>query len=419
MFFAHYVADFTRAWDLLYEYQDPQSSPEHLTLSIDAVGLAFLSRQTSSDTARDMGLRNYGSAIRSFNDALRQTDVVNKSSTFGSVLLLDLFDKIIKPGPGFNDSNYSHVKGALVLAKLRGVENFREGPELRALTNLALNATILALSTSSPIPGIVRDIKKHASRSMDTSFPKWKLNDIILEVTDIKTQNLFFHSTSASPSTRAIELDKKLECIPLDVSPGWTYERKFTSGHDPRITVPDGFFPLYDVYPNRTITQMWNVLRLTRILLCEQIVDGLSASTKNKDSALGIERATLVITSMIREILASVPQMTNCNFAARHKLPTAPQSGHHTHTMSHILDVYVLLYPLYVVAWTRSCPPVAREWSMGQLAHISEHFGIKEASLVLDILRKEAWREDRSYEMAHTDPWSVYKLLGGYAFAAA
>ena len=405
MFFSSYVADFSRTWDFLYAYQDPQVAPEHLTLGIDAVSLALLSHQVSSQTARDLGRRKYGAALTIFNKALQDPDTARKPSTFESALLFDLFEKIMRPDADPDVSNYAHVQGALALVRLRGIEQFRSSAELRALEGLALNATIYALSTGNPIPEAVREIRRHAAQFVDTSYPKWKLSDVILEATDTEAEMLFFRSASSSIYAKSIELDRKLEEIALEAGPAWTYERKFISGLDPRRIVPDGFSSHYDVYPSRMITQMWNVLRLTRILLCEHVVDGLS-SVEDENAGLGIERAKLTITSMIRDILASVPQMTDCDFAARHKLPKDSLPGRHTHTMSHFLDVYILIYALYIVAWSQNCPPAARDWTLSQLNHIAEHFGIKEASIVIDILRQQGTQRDR------VKSWYVCALLG-------
>jgi hypothetical protein len=391
-------------------------APEHLTLGIDAVSLAFLSHQTCSQTARNQGRRKYGAALKRFNEALQDPNTARNPSTFESALLLDLFEKIMKPDADVDVSNFAHVQGALALVKLRGIEQFREETELKALMGLSQNATIYALSTGNPISEIVRNIRRHAAQFVDTSCPKWKLSDVILETTDIDAEMIFSRSTSSPPCSKSLELDRKLEEIALVAGPAWTYERKFISGHDPRRLVPDGFFPLYDVYPNRIITQMWNVLRVTRILLCEQVVSGTSY-LKDEDAMRQIEGAKLTITSMIREILASVPQMTNCDFAALHKLPKDSSSGGHKHTMSHLLDVYVLIYPLYIVAWSRNCPPAARNWTMEQLSHIAEHFGIKEAAIVLEILKQqEAQRNpiDSRYVHALLCSFGQFSIISKY-----
>ncbi|KAF2034692.1 hypothetical protein EK21DRAFT_55719 [Setomelanomma holmii] len=410
MFFGHYVSDFSRTWEFLYAYQNPNVAPEHLSLGIDAVSLAFLSHQVSSPVARDMARRKYVEALRKINKAIADPATASKLSTFEGALLLDLFEKIMVPATDAEASRHAHVEGALALVKLRGVGNFREDSEMRALLGLSLNATICALSTGTPIPAAVKEIRQHAAQFVDTSYPKWRLSECILEVTDLPNEIRNRTMTVQERIARSVTLDRKLETIALEASPAWSYERKFVSGHDQRTLVPDGFFPLYDVYPNRMETQMWNVLRLTRIQLCEEIVDTCTA-LDDEDSKLQSERAKLAIVQMIREICASVPQMTNCEFAARHKLLAGTNHRQpHTHTLSHILDVYILIFSLYVVAWSSYCPTAARDWTIGQLEHIADHFSIKEAAVVLDYLYKQ---ERKKW------PWQIYKLLGSHAFAAS
>lgn len=405
IFFAHYVSDFSRTWDFLYSYVDSKVAPEHLSLGIDAVSLAFLSHQVSSPTAREMGRKKYVEALKKINKALQDPESASKLSTFEGALLLDLFEKIMVPSAEAGASRHAHVKGALALVKLRGVSSFREGSEMRALLSLSLNATICALSTGSAIPEEVREIRRHAAQFVDTSYPKWRLTDCILEVTDLPAEVRKRTMTAKESIARSAILDQKLNTVALEAGHAWSYERKFVSGHDQRVLVPNGFFPLYDVYPNRMITQMWNVLRITRIQLCEEIVE-TCGTLDDEESKAHSDRAKMVIVKMIREICASVPQMTNCEFAAKHKLPVNSAPGlAHTHTMSHLLDVYILIFSLYVVAWSQNCPPLARDWTTGQLEHIAEHFGIKEAAVILGYLREQE-------STTRVNPWYVLSLLG-------
>ncbi|KAH7077182.1 hypothetical protein FB567DRAFT_144278 [Paraphoma chrysanthemicola] len=411
VFFAYYVSDFSRTWEFLYSYQDPSVAPEHLSLGIDAVSLAFLSHQVSSPAAKEMARKKYVAALRKINKAVQDPESSSKLSTFQGALLLDLFEKIMVPAAEAEASRHAHVEGALALVKLRGVKNFREGSELRALLGLSLNATICALSKGTAIPEAVREIRKHAAQFVDTSYPKWRLSECILEVTELPESMRSRTMTAEEKIARSATLDQKLETIALEAGHAWSYERKFVSGHDQRVLVPDGFFPLYDVYPNRMITQMWNVLRITRIQLCEDILDTCS-HLNDEESKSRSQRAELVIVEMIREICASVPQMTNCEFAARHKLPDGSAPGQpHTHTMSHILDVYILIFSLYVVAWSDHCPAPARNWTMGQLEHIAEHFAIKEAAMVIEYLRKQHCKK-------RADPWYVYGVLGYFGLCS-
>jgi hypothetical protein len=403
MFFAYYVSDFSHTWDFLFSYLDPTLTPEHLSLGIDAVSLAFLSHQVSSPTAREMGRRKYVEALRKINKVVQDPEAAAKMSTFESALLLDLFEKMMISASEMNASRHAHVEGALALVKLRGVENFRKGPELRALLGLSLNASICSLSTGRPIPNEVQQIRNHASQFVDTSYPKWRLSDCVLEVTNLPEE--VRNMSPRDRIARNASIDRRLEIIALDAGDAWSYERKFVSGHDQRASVPDSFFPLYDIYPDRTITQMWNTLRIVRIQLCEDIISDCT-SLDDTESVAELERANQVLVEMSREICAACPQMTNCSLAARNKLPSGAVLGsHHTHTMSHILDVYVIIFSLYVVAWAPHCPAAAREWATGQLEHIAEHFGIKEAANILDILRKQDGA-------AYGNTWYVYSLLG-------
>lgn len=387
LFFAHYVSDFSRMWDFLLPYVNTQEAPDHLKLSIDAVSLAFLSHQVSSSAAKNMGRQRYSEALTKIKRAVSDPVAATRNSTFEGALLLDLYERIAEANSETSASRHAHIAGALALVKLRGIENFHDGSELKTLLGLSLNATICALSNGTPVPVEVHEIRAHAAQFVDTSYPKWKMNDCVLEVSALPAMTRDRNLTPQERISRSAALDRRMATIALEAAPAWSYERKFVCGHDPRICVPDGF-PVYDVYPDRKVTQMWNVLRLTRILLCEEII-GLCAPLQDEESTSESQRAKLVIAEMVREICASCPQMMNCDLAARHKLPSGAMPGvPHTHKMSHILDVYVLLFALYVVAWSRNCPPAAREWAIDQLAYIAEHFGIREAALVWDMLRR-------------------------------
>jgi hypothetical protein len=309
----------------------------------------------------------------------------------------------MKSASEVNTSRHAHVEGALALAKLRGVETFKEGPELRALMGLSLNATICSLSTGRAVDDATRQIRHYAARFVDTNYPKWKLSGLMLEVTDLAAEMRQGTMTSEERVAKSVELDRKFEIVAIEANPAWTYEQKLFPGDNPRAMVPDGFFPVYDVYPDRMTTQMWNVLRLTRILLCEEIVESC-ATSDGPDTDMHFERAKAAIVEMIHEICASVPQMTDCEVVAKHKLPSGSTGKQHTHTMSHILDVYILIFSLYVVAWSRNCPPAAHDWSISQLQHIAEHFGIREATVILEILRKQVLEE-------RADSWYVYTLV--------
>lgn len=140
-FFAFHVTKTSRSWDFLEQFRDPTRSPEHLALSIDAVSLAYLSHQVSSDVALLSATEKYVSALRMTNKALQSPELATKDTTLLAALLLDLFEKITNVTHHSN-SWISHVIGALALVKLRGLENFRGPAALHILMRLSNNLII-------------------------------------------------------------------------------------------------------------------------------------------------------------------------------------------------------------------------------------------------------------------------------------
>jgi hypothetical protein len=389
MFFCAYVSDFSRAWEFLYPYLSGAAIPDHLASCIDAVSLAFLCHQVTSPTAGEMARRKYTEALRTINKAIQDPEKASKTSTLEGAMLLDLYEKITVSDLDTNVSRHAHLEGALALVKLRGVKNFRTAPEVKTILMLSSKALICALCTGKAIPKVVRQIREHIAEYYEKNYPiKWRLSDGVLEYIELRDEVREGKLTVQERIARLSELDRKLEQIALEKNPAWSYQRKFVTGHDQSIHVLPGF-ALCDIYPNRTVTQMWNVLRFTRILRCEEII-GLSATLEDADCDAESARAKTSLLQMVQEICASCPQMTDCDFAARHKLPNGAVPGMlHKHTMSHILDVYVLIFSLYVVAWSRNCPTAARDFVIGKLEHIAEHFEVKEAAVVLATLRRE------------------------------
>ncbi|KAL1793141.1 hypothetical protein ACET3X_008123 [Alternaria dauci] len=392
MFFTHYVSDFSRTWDFLHKYLDSAHAPKHVLLSIEAVSLAFLSHQVSSQTAKDLGRKKYCEALRKINMALQDPVTARATSTFEGALLLDLFEKITKSASEINTSRHAHIEGALALVKLRGVESFKEGSEMRALMGLSLNATVSSLSTGRAVDDVIREIRLHAAHFVNTDFPKWKLSGLMLQVTDLAAEMRRGCMTTEERIDKSAYLDRELELIALEASPVWKYERRDLSASDGTRLVPDGFPLVYDIYPDRMVTQMWNVLRIARMLLCEEIIASCAVSSDPKMDDQS-ERSRTALLNLVQEIVASVPQMTDCELVAKDKLPSESVGKQHIHSMPHIMDVYIMIFSLYVVAWSKSCPQAAVEWSIKQLRHIADHFVIKEAAVILEILKGQKMEE--------------------------
>lgn len=402
LFFAYYVTDFSKAWDFLYRHFDPEAAPEHLSLSIDAASLAFLSHHMMSPSARILGRRKYISALRKMHKVLQAPAAFEKTITIQTSLLLDLFEKITDPRLTSAVSQRAHVDGALTLVRLKGLEHFTDQGDLNALTRLALSSVVTAITNHESVPEDVSKIRAHTARYVDISHPKWKLTEITLKITNLFSEISNSHLTADERVRRCVVLERQLEIIDKEAFPKWSYERVYVEKGQADTTL-NGY---YDVYASRTETQMWNVLRFMRIALCEEIIESC-ANADDQTSQHALDTVALVV----QEICASVLQMTGCNGPAKHKLPAGSSTDGHNHTLSHFLDTYILLFGLYAAAWSRGCPKEARIWIIKQLDRTAEHFGVKEAATVVAILKMQDGK-------TKTGPWDVYRLIGSYAFAA-
>lgn len=398
MFFSNYVCNFSQTWDVLLKYHSSVSMPEHLALSLDAVSLAFMAHNTRSTEARDLSRKKYVAALRTINAELQSAESAKKTSTFEGALLLDLYEKMTKSFPEDATPRHAHVEGALALAKLRGVDVFQEGPELRSLLGLSLNATICCLSTRIKVSEPIRAIRGHLAQSVNTESMNWKLSNVLMDVVDL-VADIRTSITPEAKATRCAFLDTRLETIAQEAPPVWSYERVVAPPEHRKGIFPDDSPPLYDTYPNRAVLQTWNVLRLLRILLYEELVSHCPMPSYSSK----LPQPPSFITPTIQQICATVPHITDCSLLASHRLPPGSPCQHSylsfsgpAHTIPHILDAFILIFPLYVAAWSRYCSPPTRDWILDRLKHISTHFGIPEADIVRDILLREIDTRDAS-----------------------
>jgi len=399
-FFAYYVTGTTKTWDFLKPFYHPTDSPEHLTLTIDAVSLAYLSHQLYSDAALIAARQRYIAALQMTNKALQCPKVATKNTTLLTTLLLDLFEKITNNEPRVIQSWSGHVKGSLALVELRGLDQFQDATTVRVLVRLSTNFLINCVATANPVPKELKELRGYTGKLLNADDPKWRLMDLMVEYIDLQAEISRSHLSVSNAVQKSRGLDKKYEALSLDVPPLWQYKTTLVDRTSERI-----FEHYYDIYGDRHITQTWNVLRLVRILLNEFI---LAHDLEVGATPMLAQTAIKNIEKMGRDICASMPQYVDCLGAARNKFPSSISEPHYTHSPNQNFDCYTLIFPLYVAARSRYSPINLKMWAIKELHHTGSHFSIRNAELVAQIL--ESGKEG--------NPWAIYAMLGGYAFAA-
>jgi hypothetical protein len=415
-FFAYYVTGTSKTWDFLKPFFDLTQSPEHLRLSIDAASLAYLSHQVYSDAAITTAREKYVSALRMTNKALESPEVAARDTTLLTSLLLDLFEKITNSESRHSKSWTGHAAGALALVKLRGLDQFQDPAALRVLVRLSTNFLIGCVASDTPVPDELVALRAHAGKQLDVRDPKWRLTDLMVDFANLRSDIRRNHLSIEQYMSFSLDLDAKLQTLALDMPPSWQYKTTLLDRESERT-----YNNRFDSYADRHATQTWNVLRLVRILLNESILEYclVSAGSLQVDEDL-VGMAKDNIKTLACEICFSASQYVGCLGAARGMLSSQDSStgpgvsdsafdgAQHLHSPSQNLDCYTLIFPLYVAGRSRSSPNGLRSWVIEQLHYMGSHFGIRNAGLVRQILEQGT----------DVNPWTVYAMLGSYAFAA-
>lgn len=400
-FFDYYVT--SKCWNFLKPYHHPLDSPQHLTLAIEAVSSAYLwyqAYQASADAALTAARRKYISAMRMLKKVLECPKKAAQESTLLTSLLLDLFEKITGCKSRTDLAWRSHMDGALALVQLRGLEKFRTHSELEILARLSGNYLSSCVANGSSVSESLSTIQAHINQNLDCGDPKLRFADLMLEYANF-TSNIRNGNISGIELIReAMELDGEIKALTLELPLRWQCSTTYLEHKS------DMYFDRhFDFYPVPRVCQARNLLRVIRILLNQSLVEHCSASHPDdkrlKLSAMAHENIEL----LAREICASVPQYMDCDGAARHRLAAKGSSHRHTHT--HELDVYSLIFPLYVAARSEAVPDL-RPWAIKLLHYMGDHFHLRNAEVAAQILERGT----------DVNPWEIYALLGSYAFHA-
>ncbi|KAH6672031.1 hypothetical protein B0J14DRAFT_594973 [Halenospora varia] len=397
-FFANYVT--SRCWDFLTPYHHPIDAPPHLTLAIEAVSLAYLWHQLYSPTALVAAREKYVAAICQVNKILRSKCEVQKDTTLMTSLLLDLFEKITECEPrrtvskGSTKSWSSHIEGALALVKLRGVEEFKEEVEFTMLARLTTHYICGCVASGEGIGDEMASVQDYLGVRRCSPSPVWKLTDLMMAFGNLRGGMGVI--SKEEYIQRTVELDRTFRDLVEGLPGSWGYSTIAIHEASERV-----FESHFDRYADPKICQARNFIRIFRLLLNVTLLN-YYASLQDHASA---QEAQHIINIQAREICASAPQYADCS-----NVSSCKSQIQHIHTPQHLLDVYTMMFPLYVAGMSE---PLVKWWVVEQLRYVGEHFGIRNAELVAGVLEREGEGGGGGRNV-----WGVYRALGSYAFAS-
>ncbi|KAK5987332.1 hypothetical protein PT974_11458 [Cladobotryum mycophilum] len=392
-FFAHYVFGMSGSYDMLATLYEEARMGDHLATSVDAASLAFMatSRHPGTPELLRQATKYYTIALRRLNEALSCQKTVAADSTLQSVLLLDLFEKMVSRNLAATASWMGHVYGGTMIAKVRGHRNLQTYVSQRLSTRLYITLVISCGVAGTRIPEGLGELK----RGLDALFHdrhdlKWRVTSLNEDVVNFRADVLEGrYSDNVDLVAEAKRLDGLFCAVEASLPPDWDPKRVATNNDDD-IENCLVFGCYYDIYAHHAVTQVRNVIRTMRIHLHILI-------QKHPASEDDIESSKAIVEACVLDICAGVPQFI---------LPRARPENSTPFSPTQVLECFTILVPLYFAGHV-SADPAVRPWTIGVLRYMAEVGGIEAARRTADTL-------EFSPEVEY---WEMYSMLGGYAFA--
>ncbi|KAF2822711.1 hypothetical protein CC86DRAFT_357779 [Ophiobolus disseminans] len=374
--------------------------------TMTALGIAGLSNQYKDPYLKGHATRCYVDAIAMANTAISSPDEVRNDTTLLAVNILSMFEAT------FNDSSLSgwssHVEGAALLVRLRGLDQFSTCAGRRMyLHTIGLLATN-CMGSNIPMPAYIQELNRQVVQYLDLEdlrhaffFLHIKTNDLRARILDQPVVDL------QGTIDEVLELDAMAVSILSDTNTAWQYDIVSCSGVEPGV-----YGDYYHVYPSHAVAQTWEWARYNRIyfhdIIRNCILHGFATSPPilvGQEYVDLLERSARLLLQMQSDIIASMPQFfhdipnsfsNKCygnhvsNDAAEERLPIIRITGG-----------YTTLWSLYVAGSMSTATPSSQDFVLQCLERVGRQYGINHAKVLAHALRRKR-KMDSTEEMAFT-----------------
>lgn len=373
-----------------------------LVTSLSAVALAAYAYTCQSSDLLKEARRQYGHALRLVGIALSSHEETIRSSTLSSVLLLSTFDTITGEDENALVPRASHMIAAMSILGRTGYALVNSSTCLQLMLHVCWSLLQTCITCSYRVPDDVMYLRKHAASALDTNDPAWKLFNIIVKVANFRAdiKESFLADRDRIVHT-ALNIDSELASLASTMPVEWNFKSIAMKEMSELV-----FGTCYHVYPDQWVAHIWNSLRVSRLLLHNEIRRALTdkpamppRSFSDTDE-LNYETSSKVLHQMIWEVCATVPQYSGylgmlANDRTLNKIPYSSQSNSSsdinslTNGIPTTAGVYLILFPL-LCAGQMTESDRQRRWIIERSRYIGELTGIQQAFVYADsIERKE------------------------------
>ncbi|CZR57327.1 related to negative acting factor [Phialocephala subalpina] len=402
-----------------------------------ATGLAGHANRTQSSYLMARARKEYAMALRRINAALRSPSEALKDSVLLAIVIVAIFETIAGAKELSLREWTEHVNGAATLVKLRGRTQLKHPGSLGLFIHATTHVMVSCVQREIPMPTQIIELREEAFNylPMDPAYRQMRMMDeFSIFRSAVKSRSL---NDPQANITKALEIDNDLAKSFTDVPPEWLYETVFTETDCEAVLSGS-----YDIYYDHWISQMWNAMRTSRIMLHEiirsQLIKGFTATPRTFTAAefrTQFQTSANICSKMRDEILRSVPQhvgfVTRKPFTSPHASssssppdisdlfpelqsstpqsqpfnpnnsfadllfdevfnPSLPSPKEHLHpdpTHPSIGGCF-LLWPLYVAGITRVSTNEHRKYAANMLQYAGEHMGIRAGSNLAVFMRE-------------------------------
>ncbi|RDW79460.1 hypothetical protein BP6252_04098 [Coleophoma cylindrospora] len=375
---------------------DPGNMEDHLTASINAVGLASFALSIRSKDVMKQAMNDYVVALRLTNKALNSPSQVKEDSTLFSVMVLSIFETIT----GSNENSFAawseHINGAAALLKLRGPEQFKNHAGRRMFLQITSNLMISCVQRNTPMPKYITDLRKEAARYVETTNPAWRLSEVIIDCTNFRAAIKNGDDGHRDPREivmRALEIDREFTDVFVGLPESWQYTTVYTDANPDKVWNSN-----FHAYSNSWVAHIWNAMRTCRVLLHEAIhfqlrkVENHNPPLFSEHERVRLYRnSTTTLIQLRSDILASIPQHTGSNldeddWPGHAPLQTSPETPRQAPPREESIlrgtRGYFILWPLYLVGSMDLSTDAIRAWVSNRLSCIADETGILQASVL-------------------------------------
>ncbi|KAA8644209.1 Zn(II)2Cys6 transcription factor [Aspergillus tanneri] len=276
---------------------------------IMAVGLAGLANIRQHDHVMFEARKYYVRGLNLVNKALHTPSDAVQDTTLLSVMLLQFFELITCTGRKFMRIRTQHIKGASILVKLRGNEQFTSEVGLRMFQQLCHTLAINCIQNGLPVPQHIIHLRRECKKYVDTRSVVWLTSEITIKLASLRSRVMNGSLTSPEQILQeALSLDDQFKSLYDRLATERPYETRFDQAN-PRI-----YRGTYHIYPKMWTMYAWNNIRSGRCLLHHlirmEMLKGFSAIPPRyltPECTVIFETSLDVILQMLREILASAP----------------------------------------------------------------------------------------------------------------